>query len=57
MTMGRFTVAGTNYWFQMECSALTELGRYQEAIESCLRSIALNPGFLRGWAGLTAAHA
>ena len=31
------------YWFEFECNAQMELGRYQEAIESCRRSAALNP--------------
>jgi len=46
-----------SYWFQFECNALMELGRYQEAIDSCRHSTALNPGYLRGWAGLAAVYA
>ena len=45
------------YWLMFECNAQLELGRYQEAIESCRRSTSLNPGYTHGWAGLVAATA
>jgi DNA-binding SARP family transcriptional activator/TolB-like protein len=44
-------------WLEFACNAELELGRLQDAIESCSRSAALNPTYARSWAGLAAAHA
>lgn len=42
---------------EFACNAEIELGRAEQAIEDCNRSLALNPNYPRSWAGLAAAHA
>ncbi len=42
---------------EFACNAEIELGRAEQAIDDCNRSVALNPSYLRGWAGLAAAYA
>ena len=44
-------------WLEFAGNAELELGNYSEAIGMFQRSIALNPGYPRGWAGLVAAYA
>lgn len=45
------------YWLEFVGCAELELDRVQSAIENFRRSVALNPGYPRSWAGLVAAHA
>ena len=44
-------------WLEFAGNAELELGDYHEAIAMFERSIAVNPGYPRGWAGLVAAYA
>nr|WP_298878179.1 tetratricopeptide repeat protein [uncultured Bradyrhizobium sp.] len=44
-------------WLEFAGNGELELKRYQEAITLFKRSVALNPRYPRGWAGLTAAYA
>jgi len=44
-------------WLEFAGNAELELGDYREAIAMFERSIAINPGYPRSWAGLVAAHA
>jgi DNA-binding SARP family transcriptional activator/TolB-like protein len=44
-------------WLEFTGDAELELNQFEQAIESFHRSIALNPGYPRAWAGLAAAHA
>jgi TolB-like protein/DNA-binding SARP family transcriptional activator/Tfp pilus assembly protein PilF len=45
------------YWYEFVGSAEMALGRYPEAIAHFSKSAALNPGYPRSWAGLSAASA
>jgi DNA-binding SARP family transcriptional activator/TolB-like protein len=44
-------------WLEFAGNAELELNNYSEAVATFQRSIALNPGYPRSWAGLVAAHA
>lgn len=44
-------------WLEFAGNAQLELGDYREAIALFDRSVALNPGYPRSWAGLVAAYA
>jgi DNA-binding SARP family transcriptional activator/TolB-like protein/tetratricopeptide (TPR) repeat protein len=44
-------------WLEFAGNAELELNNYSEAAATFQRSIALNPGYPRSWAGLVAAHA
>jgi tetratricopeptide (TPR) repeat protein len=44
-------------WLEFAGNAQLELGDYREAIALFNRSIAINPGYPRSWAGLVAAYA
>jgi len=44
-------------WLEFAGNGELELNHYPEAIAMFERSIALNPGYPRSWAGLVAAHA
>jgi TolB-like protein/DNA-binding SARP family transcriptional activator/Tfp pilus assembly protein PilF len=45
------------YWYEFIGSAEMALGQYREAIAHFSKSAALNPGYPRSWAGLSAASA